>query len=261
VTVASARELLTARIFTHAAFPVMKVVLEDVPAMKRSFQAVNARVQFTARNGVDTVGAFLVFDQGAFRVEQGLCNDPDVSFSFPSVAKMNAMLAGKLVLPRISGWTKPGLLIKVLQLLLSLKLMMPGARPKDPERKKLKVKMIFYMITTALSQYNKGGDPEMVRWTAKQPERIYQMSVEPEGIAAYLRVRAGLTKAGRGYYARRRPFVHMRFHGVDGALPVLLKDVEFVESVGKGYVTVEGSPEYAAAMNDFMQRIQAMLTA
>ena len=53
-----------------------------------------------------------------------------------------------------------------------------------------------------------------------------------------------------------RPFVHLRFHGVDGALPVLLKDVDFVESVARGYVTVEGSPEYAAALNDFMQRIQ-----
>jgi hypothetical protein len=257
---ASVRELLTARIFTHAAFPVMKVVIEDVPAMKRRFQDVKAKVQFMARNDGDTVGAFLVFDEAGFRVEQGVCDDPDITFSFPSVAKMNAMLAGKLVLPRIKGWTKPGLLIKVFQLLLSLKLMMPNARPKDPERKKLKVKMIFYMITTALSQYNKGGDPDMRKWTAKQPERIYQMSVEPEGIAAYLRVRGGLTKAGRGYYTRRRPFVHMRFHGVDGALPVLLKDVAFVESVGKGYVTVEGSPEYAAAMNDFMQRIQAMVT-
>jgi len=42
------------------------------------------------------------------------------------------MLAGKLVLPRISGWTKPGLLIKVLQLLLSLKLMMPGRAAQGP---------------------------------------------------------------------------------------------------------------------------------
>jgi hypothetical protein len=258
---ATPRELLTARIFLRAAFPVMKVLLEDVPAMQRRFHGVRATVQFTARNDADTIGAFLVFDEAGFRVEQGLCDDPDITFSFPTVARMNAMLAGRPVLPRIKGWTKPGLLIKVMRLLLGLKLMMPSARPKDPQRKQLKVKMILYMITTALSQYSKGGDPEMMKWTARQPERIYQMSVEPEGIAAYLRVRGGLTKAGRGYYTRRRPFVHMRFHGVDGALPVLLKDVEFVESVARGYVTVEGSPEYAAAMNDFMQRIQAMVTA
>ena len=43
-------------------------------------------------------------------------------------------------------------------------------------------------------------------------------------------------------------------------LAVLLKDAEFIESVGKGFVSVEGSPEYAATLNDFMMRIQAMTT-
>ena len=38
----------------------------------------------------------------------------------------------------------------------------------------LEVKLTVYMITAALSQYNKGGDPEMERWTARQPDRIYQ---------------------------------------------------------------------------------------
>ena len=116
------------------------------------------------------------------------------------------------------------------------------------------------MITTALSQYNKGGDPGMERWTSKQPDRIYQFSVEPEGIAAYLRVRGGQTKAGRGVYQRRRPFVHMRFNGVDGALAVMNKDVEFVEGVEEGMVRIDGSPEYAANLNDYMMRVQTLLT-
>ena len=63
------------------------------------------------------------------------------------------------------------------------------------------------------------------------------MIVEPEGIAAYLRVRAGQSKAGRGVYERRRPFVHLRFHGVDGALAVMNKEVGFVDGVAKGFVT------------------------
>jgi len=124
----------------------------------------------------------------------------------------------------------------------------------------LEVKLTVYMITAALSQYNKGGDPEMERWTARQPDRIYQFSVEPEGIAAYLRVRAGQTKAGRGVYERRRPFVHMRFHGVDGALAVMNREVDFVDGVSKGFVRIDGSPEYAANLNDFMMRLQGLLT-
>jgi hypothetical protein len=186
--------------------------------------------------------------------------EPDITFTFGSLGKLCDFFAGKTVLPSIRGYNHPALLAKVLQLLLSLKLMLPSAQPKDPVKRALKVKLTLYMITTALSQYNKGGDPGMQRWTGKQPDRIYQFSVEPEGIAAYLRVRGGQTKAGRGVYRRRRPFVHMRFLGVDGALAVMNKDVGFVEGVEKGMVRIDGSPEYAANLNDFMMRVQALLT-
>lgn len=257
---ATERELLAARLFTHAVFPVMKVILNDDPKMKQKFSDVEANVQFRAKDTAGDIGAWLVFNKGEFTVQQGICESPDITFSFSSVKKMNDMLAGKPVIPGISGFSKFGLLAKVFALLLSLKIMMPNARPKKMDKKTLKVKLAFYMITTALSQYNKGGDPDMVKWTTKQPDRIYQITVDGTDIAAYLRVKAGKSKAGRGVYTRKRPFIHMRFHGIDGALAVLLRDVEFVEGVAKGFVTIEGAPEYAAQLNDFMQRIQAMLT-
>ncbi len=257
---ATDRELLAARLFTHAVFPVIKVIISDDPKMKGRFREVKARVQFRAKYEAGDIGAWLVFDNGEFRVEQGICDTPDITFSFSSVKKMNDMLAGKPVIPKISGFGKPLLLAKVFSLLLSLKIMMPSARPKNRDKKRLKVKLAFYMVTTALSQYNKGGDPDMVKWTTKQPDRIYQITVDGEDIAAYLRVKAGQSKAGRGVYTRKRPFIHMRFHSIDGALAVLLRDVEFVEGVAKGYVTIEGAPEYAAQLNDLMQRIQSMLT-
>ena len=127
--------------------------------------------------------------------------------------------------------------------------MLPNAQPKDPAKRRLKVKMTIYMITTALSQYNNGGDPEMKTWTSKQPERVYQMLVEPEDIGAYLRVRGGLSKAGRGVYARRRPFVLMRFYGVDAALAVMNKEVGFIDGVAqglrahRGLARVRGQPQ------------------
>jgi hypothetical protein len=124
--------------------------------------------------------------------------------------------------------------------------------------------MSLYMITTALSAFNKLGDEGMKQWTGKQPDRIYQFTVEPydeeKGIAAYLRVKGGKTKAGRGVYKRRRPFVHFRFNQVDGAMKVLLKDYEFVEAVGKNCVSIDGSPEYAAQLNDFMAVLQGIMT-
>jgi len=47
---------------------------------------------------------------------------------------------------------------------------------------------------------------------------------------------------------------------VDGALAVMGKEVEFVEGVGKGMVRIDGSPEYAANLNDYMMRVQGLLT-
>jgi hypothetical protein len=268
------RQLLRARLFLRAALPVAKVILEDDRGMKKRFEKVRARVQFVAKGAPDPVAAYLVFGEPAaapdeaaadapsvaFRVEQGFCERPDITFTFGSVEKLNNFFAGKTVLPGIKGLRKPALLAKVFRLLLALKLMLPNAQPKDPAKRRLKVKMTIYMITTALSQYNNGGDPEMMNWTSKQPERVYQMLVEPEEIGAYLRVRGGLSKAGRGVYARRRPFVLMRFHGVDGALAIMNKEVGFIDGVAKGFVRIEGSPEYAANLNDFMMRVQGLLT-
>jgi len=263
---ARTREFLRTRLFLRAALPTVKVLLEDDPATAKRFAGVNAVVQFVAKNQPRAVGAYLWFEDGEVRVEQGFWDadgmgrEPDITFTFASLQKLNDFFAGKTVLPGIKGFHRPGLLAKVVQLLLALKLMLPSANPTDPAKRRLKIKLTLYMITTALSQYNKGGDPEMERWTSKQPDRIYQFSVEPEGIAAYLRVRGGKTKAGRGVYERRRPFVHMRFHGVDGALAVMNKEVDFVDGVGKGMVRIDGSPEYAANLNDFMMRVQALLT-
>jgi hypothetical protein len=253
------RDFIATQIITHAILPVMKVVLEDDPAMKRRFAGVTAKVQFIMGYEGKNIGAALVFDKGRLEVVHDILENPEITFSFATIEKFNAFLAGKPVIPKIRGLTRIGLLLKIVSLLLAMKILMPNVKPKTPDKKRLKVKMITYMITTALSQYNKAGDPEMAEWTGKQPDRVYQMSVEPEGIAAYVRIKAGKSKSGRGYYTRRRPFVHMKFNGVDNALAIFLNEVEFVEALSKGFVQVEGSPEYAAKLNDFMQRIQAMV--
>ncbi|PKL35103.1 MAG: hypothetical protein CVV44_23055 [Spirochaetae bacterium HGW-Spirochaetae-1] len=257
---ATERDLLASQIILKAVLPVAKVVIEEVPAMKKKFQGVNATFQIQAKNGDENIGAYFKFTDGELEIVQGVHGNPDIRFAFGKPESMVAFLTGGIALPKIKGLGKPGLLMKCVGLLLSLTILLPNKRPKKYDQVRLKVKMVMYMITTALSQYNKGGDPEMVRWTTKQPDRIYQMSCEPEGIAAYVRVKAGKTKAGRGYYKRKHPFVHMKFHGAQGALPVFMNDVEFVEAVAKGYVTVEGAPEYAMHLNNHMQQIQALIT-
>ena len=253
------RTRLATRILLKALFPVMKVVITDEPKMAQRFDGVTARVRFLIKDGALPLGTDVVFEDEGLLVDATMEGAPDLTFSFKSPEKFNAFMAGKPVIPGIRGWSRPGLILKVVSLLLAMKILMPDVRPKGEEKRRLKVKMVIYMITTALSQYNKGGDPEMAKWTGKQPDRIYQMSVDGEKIAAYVRVKAGKTKAGRGFYTRRRPFVHICFKGIEGALPVLMGDVEFVEALGRQMVSVEGSPEYAANLNDYMQRIQALI--
>lgn len=254
---------VTARLFMKAALPVMKVVLADDPKMGKKFEGVNAKVVIAAKTDKGMLGACLVFENGELTIEEELPEKPEISLLFPNLEKMNDMLSGGSSLPKIKGLGHPVLLVKILSLLMSLKLMMPSARPKDPEKRKLKVKMAIYMITTALSQFNKLGDPKMKKWTTKQPDRIYQFSVEPveeTGVAAYLRVKAGKSKAGRGTYTRKHPFVHFRFNGVDGALKVLLNEVEFVSGVEQGCVRIDGSPEYSSQLNDLMAVLQNRMT-
>jgi hypothetical protein len=176
---------------------------------------------------------------------------------------MNALLKGGLSLPSIKG--KLGLLPKILPLLMGLKIMTkPNDKLKNPEEAALKVKCSLYMITRALSQYNKLGDEDMQEFCKRQPDRIYQFRVEKDGnpafIAAYLRIKAGKSKSGHGVYERRSPFVLFRFTSVEGALKILDKDVEFVEGVEKGYVETLGSPEYAMYLNDYMSILKGKLT-
>ena len=257
-------ELLTARIVFRAVLPVIKVLLEDDPKIKAKFDNVNGTVLIAADDEKEDVAAYLEFKDGAFEVVPGRVDNPDITLAFSSVGKMNDMFAGKPVLPKsgpmLANLRRPGLFAKVMGLLITMKMLQPDAQPRDEHQARLKIKMTLYMITTALSQLNKAGDPEMVKWTTKQPERIYQWSCEPEGIAAYLKIKAGKSKAGRGYYTRRKPFVHMKFHGADGALPVLSNSVDFVEAISKGMITVDGPPEYAAGIGNFMVRIASMLS-
>lgn len=253
-------DLLVAELYIKAVFPVFKVLLKDDPLTAKRFKNTVATVVFRAKHRSDFVGATFVFNGGEVAIVDSPADAGDLLFTFATVGKMNSFLTGGLALPGIKGIWKLKLLSSFISTLLLLKLMMPNNRPKSAHKRYLKVKLALYMVSTALSKLNKSGDPDMLAWTSRQPDRIYQLTVDGTDIAVYLRVKAGKTKAGRGVYMRKRPFVHLRFNGVDGALKVLLKDLEFVDAVDNKYISVEGSPEYAANLNDFMMRVQALTT-
>ncbi|HOV31811.1 MAG TPA: hypothetical protein PLX23_00430 [Candidatus Hydrogenedens sp.] len=254
------KEILVSKIILHAVLPVIKVLLEDHPTFRKRFENIKGTVQFIAKNGDENIGAYVKFDNLNFETAPEILEKPDITFKFSSLKKMNDFFTGKLVLPKIKGWKNFSLLWRIFSVLLALKLLMPDAKPKNTLEKKLKVKLTLYMVSTALSQLNKAGDPDMVKWTSQQPERIYQWSVDNEDIACWLKVKAGQTKSGRGMYTLRKPFIHMRFPNIDSALPVLTNSVETVQAMAQGLVIIEGSPEYAGKLGDFMLKIADLLT-
>lgn len=251
------RDVLAGRILLRGALPLLKIILAENDAKAAKYAGLNAVVQFAVK-GTD-IGAYLEWTDGQLDVKHEIHPNPTVAFRFGTPAKLVAFLTGKTAIPSISGWYHLGLLAKVVPLLFSLKLLMPDVVPTEPEKKALKVKLLMYMVTTALSQLNKGGEPNMVEFCAKSPDRIYQWSVLPDGPFAYLRVKAGKTKAGRGVYTRRRPFVHMKFNGVDGAFAVMTSQVDTVEAVKVGHLELDGSPEYAKEIGIFMKRIEGLI--
>lgn len=259
---ASDTELMTARLFFTAAFPTIQVLLDDVPKLHDKFANVNKTIQFGANNDGELVCCTIKLENGKITSEEDPAENPDLTLTFSSVEKMNALLKGGLAIPKIKG--SLGLLIDFLPLLLGLKVMTkPNNKLKDEAEKLLKVKMSLYMITRALSKYNKLGDPDFSEFCMRQPERIYQFAVdngqEKNAIACYFRVSQGKSKNGHGIYEKRTPFVLFHFFSVDGALKVLGKECEFVEGVEKGYVETIGSPEYACYLNDYMAIIQGMM--
>jgi len=254
------KDLLVAELNIKAVLPVLRVLLKEDPKTAKKFKDVNANVVLRAKHENGFVGANLLFSNGDLKVEPEPAEKGDVLFTFGSVKKMNTFLGGGVALPAIKGFKNFKLLTSFISTLLMLKLMMPNVRPKGVHKKYLKVKLALYMVSTALSKLNKSGHKEMQAWTSRQPDRIYQLSVKDEDIAVYLRVKAGKTKAGRGMYSRKRPFVHMKFASIDSALKILLKDVAFVEGVDEHHITIEGSPEYANNLNDFMMTVQCLIT-
>ena len=282
---------IQAELILRSIFPVMKVLIADDPKVTKAFTGVDAVVQVGAREeGEDYFGAYLVFDssqepEACLQVRQGeyltdAKNNPEgkkptVNFEFKKIEDMCGMFTGKMNGAIIGAIVKTifhghaGLFLKVvINLFLGLTKMLPTFEPKNDADKKMKLKLSLYMVTSALSVYNKLADKyddkqiqEYHQWMM-QPKRVYQfITGDPENpdVACYVMCQAGQSKCGRGVYERRRPFVTFQFSDIDGALQVVGGKVPFVQCAEKGYITMIGSPEYSANLNDYMARIQAIL--
>lgn len=249
---------ILARIMLRAAVPLAKVLVEDDPKMREKYRGFNAVVQFEVKDYDDLVTQ-LNFVDGIPEIKFERSENPDVNFIFKNPGQLNAFFGGKIAMPKIKGMTKLGILLKVVPLLLGLTILLPTKKPKDPAKKKMKVKLLFYMLSSALSQMNKAGDEDFCEFTKKMPDRVFQWTCVPDGPYAYLRIKHGKTKAGRGLYTRKRPFIDMQFQGVDKAIKVLTNEVDLLQAIRGGYLVQEGSPEYGMYLGNFMLKIDAWI--
>ncbi len=261
-------ELYSNKIFFNAALPLVKVIANDVPSLKKQFRNVHAVIQVSALDPDaegGKVGMHYVVNGEEWLVHLNVVDPkPHVELEFKSIEAMNAFFKGKIgpsTLPKMRGIVKNfGAFKAFLMTLLKMASLLGATEaPADEETKELLVKSFFYLLSSGISQLNKMGHPDIHDWASKSPDRVYAWAVDgyPQ-ISAYLRVKAGKSRAGRGEYKRAMPFFTLRFDSLDSALGILLGTDDMLESVKKGKLIMDGAPEFGGQIGGYMLEIAAL---
>ncbi len=258
--------LYSNKIFLNAALPLVKVIANDVPSLKKKFEHAHAVIQVSCLDpDVEggKVGMHFVVNSGEWLVHTCLTEDPHIELEFKSVESLNDFFKGNISLggiPKIKGIKHAGTLVSFVMVLLKMANLLGATEPpKDEETKELLVKCYFYLLSSGISQLNKMGHTEIKEWTSKSPDRVYAFAVDgyPQ-VAAYLRIKAGKSRAGRGEYKRAMPFFTLRFNNLDSALGILMSIDDMLEATKAGRLIMDGAPEFGAQIGAFMLEIGAL---
>lgn len=249
----------TNKVFMAAALPLMKNIATDVPELAKKFVGVNAVYQVSARVNVQEKEAVhFIVENGEWSVKLGEYfgqQKIDAELEFSSMEKMNAFMKGdmtKLPKMRIKSFPK---FIKFMMVLLKMSSLLSIAEPpeNDEATSVLLCKLYFYLLSSGISQLNKLGHPAIHEWTSKSPDRCYQWEVvgHPE-CTAYIRIKAGKSRAGRGEYKRAKPFFCMKFDSPTSALKILLGTGDMFQMTADKQLMMEGGPEFGVQIGDYM---------
>ncbi|NLO45367.1 MAG: hypothetical protein GX107_02560 [Clostridiales bacterium] len=256
------------KIFFNAALPLVKVIANDVPSLKKQFQKVTAVIQISALDpeiaGGKTATYFEIKDGEWTVTLDALHESPDVELEFKSPEAMNDFFKGKISLsslPKMRGIiSKFGAFKPFLLTLLKMSGLLGASEPpKDEPTKELMVKCFFYLLSSGISQLNKMGHDDIHDWALKSPDRVYSWAVDgyPQ-ISAYMRVKAGQSRAGRGEYKRAMPFFTLRFNNLDSALGILMSKDDMLEALKAGRLIMDGAPEFGGQIGAFMLEVGAL---
>ena len=261
-------EVYSSVIFFNAVLPLMKVIANDVPELKKKFKGMNAVVQISAVDpeypGGKRSTCFFI-KNGAWTVKlDTVHNSPDVEIGFNSIEAMNGFFKGKMnlkTLPRkIKGVGKMDVLVAFVSVLLKMSSLLSATEaPKDKKSQALMVKCFFYLLSTGISKLNKAGYPSIHDWALKSPDRVYAWAVDGyPSVSAHMRVKEGNTKAGRGDYKKAMTFFTLRFDSLPSALGILLGTDDMLEAVKAGRLIMDGAPEFGGQIGGFMLEVGAL---
>ena len=257
--------LLTNKIFLNAALPLLKVIANDVPSLAKKFEKVHCIYQVSALDPSAPDGKYathFTVNNGEWKVcADKVATNAHIELEFKSMETMNAFFKGNIgpsTLPKMKGIVKkPVEFAAFMAVLLKMSsLLTITEAPADEETQKLAVKCFFYLLSSGISQLNKHGHEGVQDWAKKSPDRVYAWAVDgyPE-VSAFLRVKAGKTRSGRGTYKRAMPFFTMRVDSLPSALGILLSTDDMLESTKKGKLIMDGAPEFGAQIGDFKMQV------
>ena len=258
--------LYSNKIFLNAALPLVKVIANDDPKLKKKFEEAHAVIQVSCLDPEvegGKRGMHFVVNSGEWLVHTCLTEDPHIELQFKSVEALNDFFKCNITpagIPKIKGIKYAGTLVSFVMVLLKMANLLGATEaPKDEATKELLVKCYFYLLSRGISQLNKLGHPEIKDWTTKSPDRVYAFAVDgyPQ-IGAYLRIKAGKSRAGRGEYKRAMPFFTLRFNNLDSALGILMSTDDMLEATKAGRLIMDGGPEFGAQLGGFMLEIGAL---
>ena len=248
-------DLYSCKLFLNSVIPLVKVIVEDDEKLAHKFYGKTAKIQISVLNEDKKMGTCFEITDGIWTVVKGIAENPEVELEFKSVLEFNGFFKGKSKkLPKIRGLMHLGLVIGIFTALLKMaKLLGATDIPTEEETKRLLTKLFFYLLSSGISQLNKQGHPAISNWVKKSPDRVYSWEVtgSPE-LSAYIRIKAGNSKASRGVYKRSKPFFNMKFDSVDSALGILMEKDNLIQATIAGRLSMEGAPEFGAQIGEYM---------
>ena len=247
------------KVFMAGALPLLKTIATDVPELAKKFEGVDAVYQVSASvEDQPKEAVHFIVENGEWSVKLGEYQGEkriDGELEFSSMEKMNAFMKGDMMkLPKMKIKSFPKF-IKFMMVLLKMSALLniPEPPENDEFTSVLLCKLYFYLLSSGISQLNKLGHPAIHEWALKSPDRCYQWEVvgHPE-CTAYIRIKAGKSRAGRGAYKRAKPFFNMKFDCPTSALKILLGTGDMFQMTADQQLIMEGGPEFGVQIGDYM---------